>query len=66
MRRTIQSSISCLYFFFSFFIKEISYDSTPLTQKERCFKKHTKNLSFFERHSGAWSLTTLNPKGSKT
>ena len=40
-----------LFFFFFLYKKKISGDSIPLTQKERCLKKHTqKNLSFFRRH----------------
>ena len=39
-----------MYFVFSFFLiffnKKISDDSIPLTQKEMCSKKHSKNLSF--------------------
>ena len=42
------------FFFFNFFIiyiyiYKISGDSTPLTQKERCLKKHSKISLFFER-----------------
>ena len=42
------NSIMYLFFLFSFFFfyKKISGNSTPLTQKERCPKKHSKNLSF--------------------
>ena len=38
---------SVMYLFFLIFLKKkISGDSIPLTQKERCPKKHSKNLSF--------------------
>ena len=46
MKRTIQS---CIYFSFFLFYKKIiiiSGDSILLTQKEKCPKKNSKNLSF--------------------
>ena len=47
---TEQFSHVQLYLIFSYFFckkKKISGDSTPLTQKERCPKRHTQNLSLF-------------------
>ena len=42
---------SVMYLFILFFcIKKISGDSIPLTRKERCPKKHTQKISFFQRH----------------
>ena len=52
---------SFMYFIFSFsyfLYKKISDDSTPLTQKERFRKKHSKNLSFLRGISPVSHIAT--------
>ena len=50
--------------FLYFFLKKSS-DSTPLTQKEKCSKKHSKNLSFL-RGTQFWKSLTLSLVGLLT
>ena len=58
-KRTIQSCILYLVFFY-FFNKKISGDSIPLIQKERCPKKHSKNL-FFLRGTQILTVSHTSP-----